>query len=212
LTEREKWLEERKSCIGGSDASAVVGLNSYKTNVELWKEKTGLVIPEDIGNKPAVKYGVDAEPLLRELFKLDFAQYEVSHNEFKIHRHPKYNFIGSTLDGELYDMLTGERGILEIKTSTLMRSSQLDDWQERIPTSYYIQILHQLLCTQWDFAILKAHLRTNWNDEVRITTKHYTIKRSEVQVDIDFLEESIVKFWTQYVVTNIEPPLILPNI
>ena len=34
----EEWLVNRKG-IGGSDASAILGLNPYKTNQELWKSE-----------------------------------------------------------------------------------------------------------------------------------------------------------------------------
>jgi len=38
---REEWLEVRKQGIGSSDAAAAVGLNPYKSQLELWLEKTG---------------------------------------------------------------------------------------------------------------------------------------------------------------------------
>ncbi len=38
---KEEWLEERKNGIGGSDAATILGLNPYKTNIDLWEEKTG---------------------------------------------------------------------------------------------------------------------------------------------------------------------------
>ncbi len=38
---REEWLATRKQGIGGSDAAAAVGLNPYKSQLELWLEKTG---------------------------------------------------------------------------------------------------------------------------------------------------------------------------
>ena len=78
---RDEWLKARKNYIGGSDASAVVGMNPYKSNVDLWLEKTGQVIPEDISDKPYVKYGQEAEHHLRELFKLDFPEYQVFYEE-----------------------------------------------------------------------------------------------------------------------------------
>ena len=37
---REQWLEVRKGGIGSSDAAAAVGLNPYKSQLELWMEKT----------------------------------------------------------------------------------------------------------------------------------------------------------------------------
>src|SRR5699024_1071832 len=39
--EREEWLNIRKQGIGSSDAAAAVGLNPYKSQLELWMEKTG---------------------------------------------------------------------------------------------------------------------------------------------------------------------------
>src|SRR5690606_1298451 len=38
---REDWLAVRKQGIGSSDAAAAVGLNPYKSQLELWLEKTG---------------------------------------------------------------------------------------------------------------------------------------------------------------------------
>lgn len=69
MSDRSEWLKNRKK-LGGSDAAAVIGQNPYKSNVELWKEKTGQSVPEDISEKPHVRYGTEAETFLRELFKL----------------------------------------------------------------------------------------------------------------------------------------------
>lgn len=87
---RDEWLKGRGHTIGGSDASATVGMNPYKTNEQLWLEKTGQAVPEDISDKPYVKYGQEAEPLLRELFKLDFPQYEVFYEENNLFLNDKY--------------------------------------------------------------------------------------------------------------------------
>lgn len=47
---RDEWLQHRMSRIGGSDASCIVGMNPYRSNVELWQIKTGQVEPEDISD------------------------------------------------------------------------------------------------------------------------------------------------------------------
>lgn len=39
LGSRDEWLKHRTG-IGGSDAAAIIGLNPYKTNQELWAEKS----------------------------------------------------------------------------------------------------------------------------------------------------------------------------
>ena len=103
LRSHDEWLERRGKTVGGSDASAIVGLNPYKTNVELWMEKTGRVQHEDIGDKPYVQYGHAAEPLLRELFKLDHPQYEVCYEENNLWLNDKYPFAHASLDGWLTD-------------------------------------------------------------------------------------------------------------
>ena len=50
----DSWLNARHG-IGGSDASAVLGLNPYKTNIELYLEKTGQRMAPDISDKDYVK-------------------------------------------------------------------------------------------------------------------------------------------------------------
>lgn len=51
LKDREAWLQARAGRIGGSDASAILGMNPYRTNIELWQIKTGQLVPEDISEK-----------------------------------------------------------------------------------------------------------------------------------------------------------------
>ena len=45
---RKDWLAARRGRICGSDAAAILGLNPYKTNVQLWEEKTGRRTAPDI--------------------------------------------------------------------------------------------------------------------------------------------------------------------
>lgn len=206
---REEWLEARKNYIGGSDASAVIGMNPYKNNVELWREKTGQVIPEDISGKPYVKYGHDAEPLLRELFRLDFPEYEVFYEENNMFTNDKYPWGHFSADGWLKDQ-NGRRGILEIKTTEILQSMQKEKWNHRIPDNYYAQILHGLLIMEADFAILKAQLKTVFDGIPYLQTRHYLIERSEVEADIEFLQSSEKDFWHD-VLNKIRPALILPE-
>ena len=78
LNSHDEWLSNRQR-IGGSDAATVLGLNPWKNNVTLWMEKTGMTAAEDISDKPYVKYGHEAEPMLRNLFALDFPEYQVDY-------------------------------------------------------------------------------------------------------------------------------------
>lgn len=208
---RQEWLQERMKGLGGSDASAILGMNPYKSNIELWQEKTGRVVPEDIGHKPYVKYGNDAEKYLVSLFELDYPEYQVVWNDkFKIHKNPDHQFIYATLDAELTDQ-SGKQGVLEVKTTEILKSMQWEQWKDGIPNNYYIQVLHQLLATGWGYGILKAQLKTVYSEEVRLNTRHYRIERSEVQEDLDYLLEQEIRFW-QHVEKDTKPPLVLPPI
>lgn len=210
---REEWLAERKTFIGGSEASAILGLNPYKSNIEVWQEKTGRIIPEDISHKPYVKYGIEAEQYLTALFALDYPQYNVKgNNDYTVYRHPKHLFIAGTLDGELVEKETGRKGVLEIKTTEILNSMHREKWNDRVPDNYYIQVLHYLLATGWDFAVLKAQLKTVYDGtDVRLNTRHYHIERADVREDLNYLLEQEIRFW-QYVEKDKKPPLVLPEI
>ena len=131
---RTDWLKARRKGIGGSDAASVLGISPWKSNVQLWEEKTGITEPEDISDKEAVRFGKESEAAIRRLF------------------------IFATLDGELTDQ-TGRKGILEIKTTEIRRSIDWKKWNGQIPDYYYAQVVHQMLSRGYEFAILKARIR-----------------------------------------------------
>ena len=211
LQNHAAWLEARSHYIGGSDAAAVLGLNPYKSNLELWQEKTGLVVPEDISEKPYVKYGHAAEGYLRDLFALDFPEYEVGYTENNIWLNDAFPFAHASLDGWLADQ-DGRKGILEIKTTNILQSMQKEKWDHRIPDNYYIQVLHYLMVTEFDFAVLKAQLKYEFQGgDIMLQTKHYKIERSEVQQDILYLAQKEADFW-ESVQAKKKPALLLPEI
>ena len=42
---RTQWLELRRQSLGGSDISAALGLNRWRSPMEVWAEKVGLPLP-----------------------------------------------------------------------------------------------------------------------------------------------------------------------
>lgn len=210
LANHDEWLKHRTK-IGGSDASAILGKNPYKTNVELWKDKAFHLMPEDISDKPYVKYGTEAEKYLRELFKLDYPQYEMFYEENNMWTNDAYPFAHASLDGWLKDE-AGRMGVWECKTTNILQSRQKEKWDHRLPENYYIQILHYLMVTEFEFVELKAQLKSVFSDgTVYLQTRHYHIERSDVEADIEYLAEEERKFWT--CVENMKaPPLVLPEI
>lgn len=213
----EEWLKARLSGIGASEASAVIGMSPWCSNVELWMRKTGRHTAPDISNNGAVKYGHDAEPLLRQLFALDYAdKYTVEYGgEFDMVHNPEHPFIFATLDGRLTEIETGRKGILEIKTTSILRSMQKEKWWEngkpRIPDQYFCQCLHQLLASGFSFVILHAQLKYEYGEEIRSERRTYSIERADHLEDLEYLQTEEIKFW-KMVTEDKEPSLILPEI
>ena len=217
ITNNEEWLKARLAGIGGSEAAAVIGQSPWCSNTELWKRKTGRTQAPDISNNEAVQYGHDAEGLIRGLFALDYAkQYKTEYlGAYDMVFHPEHRFIFATLDGRLTEIETGRKGILEIKTTSILRSMQKEKWwhdgQPCIPQQYYIQVLHQLLATGFDFAVLHAQLKYEYGDDIRSERRTYHIERTEHQESLDYLLDEEIKFWG-YVERDEMPPMILPEI
>ena len=210
LADHAEWLANRKNGLGGSEISAVIGCNPYLDNVTLWELKTGRRQPEDISEKPYVKYGTQAEMHLRGLFRLDFPQYQVEYIENNSFRNDKYPWSQASLDGWLTDQ-DGRKGILEIKTTEVLNSMHKEKWKDQIPQNYYCQCLFYMAVCEADFCVLKAQLKTVFDGVPYLQTKHFHIERSEVQEDIDYLMQEGEKFW-KYVVEDRRPPLRLPEI
>lgn len=210
--DRNSWLKERGNGIGASDAGVVIGVNPWKSNVELWQEKTGQKEQEDISEKPQVRYGQDAEQHIRALFALDHPELKVSYESpYKVIRSDNYPFIFCTPDGEIIDEQS-RCGGLEIKTTEIMNSRQWAQWDGRIPDTYYAQICHQMLAAEWRFVWLRVQIKyTTRNGEKRAEMRDYYIDRQEAIEDIVALLTAETAFWEQ-VQTRTCPALLLPTI
>lgn len=213
---RSEWLNGRKDLngIGGSDASAAIGMNPWRTNLDLWEIKTGRKKTPDISSNERVWYGQEAEQYIRRLYQLKHAvdmeiQY-VPNTILQNNEHPEMLY---SPDG-LILTTDGRRGIWECKTTTIMKSIDKEKWWDReskekiLPDNYYIQVLHGLNVTGFEFVELYAELTyPSGNSEL----VPYHIERSEVEEDLKAIREGVIEFW-KYVENNEEPALMLPEI
>lgn len=213
LNSREEWLEHRKKYIGGSECSAIINENPYMNNVQLFEIKTGQVIPEDISSKPYVQFGIGAEPIIRELFKLNYPQYKMEYVENWSHVNDSTPWAAASLDGELTEIATGRKGIWECKTTEIVSSMHKEKWKEKIPMNYYCQLLHYFIVREdCEFAHLTALLTWKFEDkEIYQQLRNYHIERADVEDDIQYLANAEKEFWKS-VQEKKCPALILPNI
>lgn len=213
FTTKQEWRDARKGTIGGSDAAVAIGMNPYRTNVELWEEMTGRVEAQDISDNPAVAYGSEAEPLIRELFALDHDEIKVDYDFDHFWTNDKYPFAHASLDGRLSmnAPYLPESGVLEIKTATIQNALMMRDWKDQIPMHYYIQLLYYMEIVEADFGVLVAQLKfaggkRYGNKEIR----EYYVRREDVQDDIKIIMDGVKRFY-KHVERGTKPPLKLPE-
>ena len=210
LPNRDEWLKRRSATIGGSDAGAILGLNPYMSNIDLYELKTGIRQAEDISEKAAVQYGQQAERYLRGLFRLDYPEYRVEYTDNNLWLNDRYPWAHYSADGWLYDE-KGRLGILEIKTTEIKNAAQWAQWQNRVPDSYFAQVLHGMMVMEADFAILKAQIKQWIDDELVIRVKHYFFERDSYGNDLVILEKEEFDF-AMRLRNHTPPPLRLPDV
>lgn len=208
---RAEWLKHRQNGLGGSDIAAVIGQNPFMSNTDLFDIKTGRKEQPDISDKPYVAYGVSAEELLVKLFALDHPEKDAEHLGFNSVYNDKYPWALASLDGRTVEVDTLRDGVLEIKTTEIMRSDDWEKWNDRLPQSYFCQLLMYLAVTEFEYADLRAAIRYTVGDEKRTCIRDYHIERSEVEEDIEYLMKQGAAFWER-VKNDQRPGLILPEL
>ena len=141
---RDEWLTVRKQGIGSSDAASAVGLNPYKSQLELWMEKTG----RD-ANLPKVDPKDQSSPMYwGNLLESIVAAHYTMRSGHKVRRinavlqHPSEPWMLANIDREV----TGapDVQILECKTAGFHGSFL---WRDGVPEYIQLQVMHQLSVT-----------------------------------------------------------------
>ena len=141
---RDDWLSVRKGGIGSSDAGAAVGLNPYKSQLELWMEKTGrdadLPKPDPNDEASPLYWGTMLEPIVAAHYTKRTGNRVRRINA--VLQHPKEPWMLANIDREVVG--APDVQILECKT-TGMNGARL--WQDAVPEYVQLQALHQLAVT-----------------------------------------------------------------
>jgi putative phage-type endonuclease len=193
---REEWLDVRKSGIGSSDAAAAVGLNPYKSQLELWLEKTGrdAALPKiDPNDEESPAYwGNMLEPIVASHYTKRTGNRVRRINAVLQHPNPDYPWMLANIDREVIG--AADVQILECKTAGI-NGARL--WKEGVPEYVVLQVQHQLAVTgkqAADVAVLLGgqHLEI------------HHIERDEILIKRLILLEA--QFW-QYVTSDTLPPV-----
>ena len=190
---REQWLNVRKGGIGSSDAAAAVGLNPYKSQLELWMEKTGrddnLPKVDPYDESSPMYWGTLLEPIV--------AAHYTRRTGNKVRRvnavwqHPYQPWMLANLDREV--MGAPDVQILECKTAGI-NGARL--WKDGVPEYVQLQVMHQLAVTGKEAADVAVLIG---GQELQV----HRIERDESL--ISNLTELERQFWG-YVERNEAPP------
>ena len=138
---RDEWLAVRKQGIGSSDAASAVGLNPYKSQLELWLEKTNqdaeLPKPDPNDETSPMYWGTLLEPIV--------AAHYTKRTGHKVRRvnavlqHAHHPWMLANIDREVIG--ASDVQILECKTAG-MNGAKL--WRDGVPEYVQLQVQHQL--------------------------------------------------------------------
>lgn len=193
---QDEWLKFRANGLGSSDAGAILGVNEYKTPLDVYLEKTGQAPQKE--STLRMQFGLDVEPIIAGMFEQRTGLKTV--NDFKIRTHPQYPFLIANLDRVIQG---GERGtgILEIKTAGKAVQAKWESQDIPISQSYFIQIQHQMLVTGYQYGYF-AILIFGYSG---VEDFHIL----EVQRDEKFIENILFPilfdFWNNHIIPRVPP-------
>lgn len=144
---RQEWLEARRSGIGGSDASAILGLNPWQSAYATYLTKLGEM--PDKEDTEAMRQGRDLEDYVAKRFTEEVGK-KVQKCNYMI-RNPAYPWALANIDRKV----VGENAGLECKTTSTLDLRQFHGVD--FPEKYYVQCVHYLAVTgaeRWYLAVL----------------------------------------------------------
>src|SRR5690606_7026642 len=172
----------------GSDSSAILGFNPWKSAFELYIEKTSDTVQE-IDNE-AIHWGNVLEDVVAEEFSRRTGKKVRRRNQ--IFKHKEYDWMIANIDRDV----VGERALLECKTTSAFN---LDAWEgDEIPPAYMCQLQHYMAVLDYEkayIAVLVGGQKFIWK---------------EIQRDDEFIElmiEHEKRFWEEHVLKGVPPEI-----
>lgn len=187
---RQRWLEERRRGIGGSDAAAVMGLSPWASPLSLWVDKTREV--DDDGQSEEMEWGTALEHVI--------ARRGAARHGLRIGpcpgilAHPDRMWQRVTVDRYALDADRRPYGLVEVKNVSGWKDA---DWADTgpPPTHVVLQVQHGLDVTGFDVGYLLALIGGN-------RLRYWEIPRDTEL--IEGLREQEAAFWR--LVTDRVPP------
>ncbi|MGE0977860.1 YqaJ viral recombinase family protein [Bacillus cereus] len=186
--DHDQWLQARTQGIGGSDVSAIAGLNKWKSAVQVFLEKTQAIEKEDIQSEAAYFGNVLEEVVAKEFAKRTDLKVQ---RRNAILQHPEYPWMLANVDR----LIVGKKNGLECKVASEYLKKEWRD--EEVPAAYLLQCQHYMAVTGYEA----------WWIAVLIGGNKFVHKKIERDEElIQYLIDIEKDFWLNNVEKN-EPPM-----
>jgi putative phage-type endonuclease len=186
---KSEWLVQRKRSIGGSESSAILGCDQYRSPLDIYIDKTTERVDEI--NNGYMWLGTVLEEPIAERY-MDETGRKMRRQPFKVH--PDFPFMSCTLDRQIVGDERGV-GVWECKTASpyLFRDMKLNG----LPEKYIIQVQHNMCVWNYKWGAICV-LNRDTGEMI-----HFDIDRDDELISV--IVEKLGLFWHGHIVPRIAP-------
>lgn len=193
----KEWESVRRYSIGGSEATAVLGLSHFQSPLTLYLSKTADSGEQrDIGSQQILDYGHDLENYIIEEICTRLGA--VHWPEYRMFAHKDFPYITCNPDGILYFPSDGHYALFEAKTAMWLKKK---DWTQGIPEYYapqpkqYMEVLNDPKISSGYIAVCTGGLPSD------LLCHAYQRDKEAGQAQIQQIQD----YWNNHIVTR-NPP------
>jgi putative phage-type endonuclease len=191
---RKEWLEKRRKAIGSSDAAAILGLSPWKSAMDIFLEKTGLIEEQpDPQREFLLDLGSQLEPVIAHLYEKQTAR-QLKGNGITFLLHREYPNLGASPDR----FVVGEARGVELKTENQFQDEFGEPGTDQVPYHYLIQCAMCMAVTNlpvWDVALLHGG----------VAFDIYTIER-DLELERDMIDQ-LCEWWDHHIIGKTPPDI-----
>lgn len=184
------WIEARRTFLGASDVPAVLGLSPWRTALDVWASKCGL-IDDSGGSTLATSLGHELEDFIARKWSEEHPGRTVAHRQMTV-RHPDMPWLAASTDREV-----DPDGLLECK---LVGARVSQHWADGVPLYVLAQCQVQMAVTgrQW-VDVCSLHAAGGWEHRVDRVDRDDRAIATMLPV--------LERFWFEHVVAGVRPDL-----
>lgn len=189
-------LERRRSSIGASDVAAILGLDPYRTGLDIWLQKRGLAEVQD--QTEASLMGHLLEPVVATRYAMVHPDVSLRTSETIVGNEPYF-----TATPDRVASTHKQEWLVEIKTKSRWTAERFGEaGTDQVPPEILCQVLWQMACTGMDHC------------DVAVLVDGREYREYGVPYDREVaasMQEQARDWWIRHIVNGQEPALTGPS-